>query len=81
MEERVTEQTVQAMPATLPKPPKVWLGVEDIMLRYGCSKSKAYDYIRAIRAACNGGKLSQGRVLIAEAEYWENDVVKVKVRL
>ena len=60
---------------------QVWLGVDEIMERYGCKKSKAYEYIRAIRACCGGGKLGQGRVLIAEVEYWENDVIKERVRL
>ena len=50
---------------------KAYLDMYDIAARYGCGTSKAYSYIRAIRAYNGGGALSAGKVLLSEVEYWE----------
>lgn len=43
----------------------------DIMQMYDCSETIALGYIRAIRETCGGGKLSKGKVLPSELEYWQ----------
>lgn len=41
------------------------------MQMYDCSETIALGYIRAIRETCGGGKLSKGKVLPSELEYWQ----------
>lgn len=53
----------------------------DIMVRYGCKETAARNIIRSIRAACGGGKLPRGKVLISELEYWENTPIKKQMRV
>lgn len=50
---------------------KAYLGVKDIMERYGVGEVKAYGIIRGIKQVCDGGQLPAGKVLPAELEYWE----------
>lgn len=72
---------VEAALAAIKDGAPVWLGVEDIMKRYGCGKVKAYDYIAGIRSFCGGGKLARGKVLLAECIYWETNISHERVRL
>ena len=70
MENRMTALDIEI--AEFRRQGQVALTCEDIMRRYAVGKVKAYQFIRAIRQVCGGGKLGQGKVLPSEVAYWES---------
>ena len=48
---------------------KPYLDYKDIMEIMGCGRSKAYDYIKAIRSISDVGK-TDGRVMVRDFNMW-----------